>query len=349
MERNYRVKIAEWRNNHGVLPNTVDLTINEILNGYLKYAEDYYVKNDKPTTQYGIIVQAIKPLAEMYGHTEANKFTPQLLDVVRDEYKKVRLRRNPSLGLTRGVVNQKIRVIVRIFQWAAGRNLILPTTWYGLNAFEKQFRLVKNRSSFRETKKVTPVERDHVDAIKDYVTPQVWGLIELQWQSAARAGDVTIIRTCDIDMSGNVWIYTPHTHKSEHHDIERRILLNKPAQRILKPFLKPNDPEAYLFSPRDVVATRRANAKRRRTKPISKRFNARYTVVSYNRAIHKGINRANRDRAEQGKPLIPEWHTHQLKRQPQQRGSKRDMGKTLHGSCAATVGKTQQRSTLSES
>ena len=96
-EANYRVKIAEWRNNHGVLPNTVDLTINEILNGYLKYAEDYYVKNDKPTTQYGIIVQAIKPLAEMYGHTEANKFTPQLLDVVRDEYKKVRLGATPHL------------------------------------------------------------------------------------------------------------------------------------------------------------------------------------------------------------------------------------------------------------
>lgn len=224
-ETNYRVKIAEWKNDHRVPPNTVDLTINEILDGYLRYAESYYVKNGKPTTQYGIIVQAIKPLRELYGHTEANEFTPQMLDVVRDEFKKVRLRRNPSLGLTRGVVNQKIRVIVRIFRWAAGRNQIHATTWYALNAFEKEFRLAKGRSPFRETKSVLPVERAHVDAIKNYVTPQIWGLIELQWHSAARPGEATIIRTCDIDMTGPVWVYTPHTHKTEHHDLELAIFL----------------------------------------------------------------------------------------------------------------------------
>ena len=312
-ETNYRVKIAEWKNNHRVPPNTVDLTINEILDGYLRYAESYYVKNGKPTTQYGIIVQAIKPLRELYGHTEANEFTPQMLDVVRDEFKKVRLRRNPSLGLTRGVVNQKIRVIVRIFRWDAGRNQIHATTWYALNAFEKEFRLAKGRSPFRETKSVLPVERAHVDAIKNYVTPQIWGLIELQWHSAARPGEATIIRTCDIDMTGPVWVYTPHTHKTEHHDLERYIPLNRSAQKILSPFLKPNEPETYLFSPREAVAARHPNPKRRRPRPYSKKFNACYTVVSYNRAIHKGVDRANSDRAKNGMPQIPAWNPHRLR------------------------------------
>ena len=58
------------------------------------------------------------------------------------------------------------------------------------------------------------------------------------------------MRTCDIDRTGDVWVYEPHTHKNEHHGHPRKIAIGPKAQEILEPFLKPNRREAYLFSPR---------------------------------------------------------------------------------------------------
>jgi hypothetical protein len=43
------------------------------------------------------------------------------------------------------------------------------------------------------------------------------------------------MRTIDIDMSGRVWVYTPETHKTEHHDKQRRIHLGPIAQETLNP------------------------------------------------------------------------------------------------------------------
>jgi hypothetical protein len=62
------------------------------------------------------------------------------------------------------------------------------------------------------------------------------------------------MRPCDIDRSGAVWIYTPPTHKTQHHGKARTILLGPRAKRILAPFLKDRLPQANLFSPAEAMA-----------------------------------------------------------------------------------------------
>jgi integrase len=81
-------------------------------------------------------------------------------------------------------------------------------------------------------------------------------MVELQGLTALRPGEVVILQTGDIDMSGRIWIYTPAEHKTEHHEIGREIYLGPLAQAILRPFLKA-DRMAYLFSPRDADAHHR--------------------------------------------------------------------------------------------
>src|SRR5690349_10585481 len=51
-----------------------DLTINEVMLAYRQFADSYYIKNGRPTTESGNIRLAIRPLRELYGLTLAREF-----------------------------------------------------------------------------------------------------------------------------------------------------------------------------------------------------------------------------------------------------------------------------------
>jgi integrase len=93
-------------------------------------------------------------------------------------------------------------------------------------------------------------------------------MIQLQRLSGMRPGEVCIIRTCDLDTSGRTWIYTPETHKTEHHDKERPIYLGPHAQDVLRPWLR-TELTAYLFSPKEVMAEKHAQQRENRKTPIT--------------------------------------------------------------------------------
>lgn len=105
---------------------------------------------------------------------------------------------------------------------------------------------------------------------------------------------------------------------------EEPIYLGPEAQKLLRGWLRP-ELGAYLFQPRDAEeerrATRRAARKskvqpsqlnRRKSRP-KREPGDRYDKNSYRRAVAYAIERANRDRARGGEPLIPSWHPHQLR------------------------------------
>ena len=62
-------------------------------------------------------------------------------------------------------------------------------------------------------------------------------MIDLQLLTGARPGEMVIMRPIDIDRSGEVWVYTPLEHKTEHHGYERKILIGPKAREIVMPFL----------------------------------------------------------------------------------------------------------------
>jgi integrase len=64
-------------------------------------------------------------------------------------------------------------------------------------------------------------------------------MIQFQRLSGMRPQEVCSMRTIDVDTSGRVSVYTPETHKTEHHGRERRIYLGPSAQVILRPWLRP--------------------------------------------------------------------------------------------------------------
>jgi integrase len=316
--------VAEWLANGRRLPSsaggTADLSIVELIAAYLEHAKAYYRKDGRPTSEQACIKSAMRPLRRLYGKTPAAELTPLKLKAVRQ----VMLEADWS----RGHVNHQVDRIKRLFKWAAENELVPAGAYHGLQAVSG---LRKGRSEARETEPVRPVPDEYVDAIEPYVSAAVWAMVELQRLTGMRSGEVSIMRGRDLDTSGELWLYRPSSHKTEHHGHERVVELGPRGQAVLSPLLRRNL-DAYLFSPVEAESKRNAERRRDRKTPMTpsqarrrpkrKRARApqdRYTADSYRRAITRGCDRADEAAKRAGdlpldaERIVPRWHPHQLR------------------------------------
>lgn len=304
----YNRRIAEWlatgRRPTVAEPSSVsDLSVNEMLVGYVRHADSYYVKNGKPTSEPSNIRLALRPLRQLYGLTPAREFGPLRLKAVRQAM--------IDSGLCRNEVNRRVRLIVRAFKWAVGEEMVPPSVHHGLRAVPG---LRRGRVDVRESEPVKPVPDAFVDAVRPFVSRQIWAMIQLQRLSGMRPGEVCIMRTIDVDTSGRVWVFTPESHKTEHHDRERRIYLGPAAQEILRPWFRP-ELNAYLFQPQEAIAEHRAERRRNRktrvqpSQLVRRKRNPKrvlgdhYNARRYGHAVARACDRAN----------FPHWHPNQLR------------------------------------
>jgi integrase len=298
-----------------------DLTIVELLAGYLRFAERYFLKDGKVTSEVSCIRSACRPLKKLYARLPARDFGPLRLKAVREEMIK--------LNWARRVVNNQTARIKRMFKWAAENELLSPGVHDGLS---KVSGLRRGRSNARETRPVEAVSEGHVQKILPQVSPQVAAMAQLQLLTGMRSGEVTSMRVMDIDVSNEVWEYRPHSHKTEHHDIERVIPLGPRAQEIIAPFLN-REVSSYLFSPKEAEVVRLAKRHAKRKTPLScgnrpgtsrKRWRGRpprerFDPASYARAITRGCDAAFPPPDGLTKEELEAWqkahrfHPHQLR------------------------------------
>jgi integrase len=307
-------RVLAERRAHGVLltagPHRPDAdevapTVNRIILAFWTYAEVHYRHADgTPTGELDNYRRTLRPLKQLYGGTLARDFGPKALKAVRQAM--------IDAAICRKTTNQRIRRIVRLFGWAVENELVPGGVHHALKAVKP---LERGRSEARESEPVKPVPEAFVDAIRPHVARQVWAMIELQRLTGMRPGEVTALRTIDIDASGKIWEYVPERHKTEHHGHVRTIFLGPRAQAVLKPWLK-TDPSAYLFSPHEAMEANRTarsaarktpltpsqKARRRKAKP-RRAPGERYTTHSYYYAVRNACKKAD----------IPAWHPHRLR------------------------------------
>ena len=276
---------------------TSGVTLDEVLLAFWKHAERHYRRpDDTPTNEQVEFRHAIKPLRELYGHTPAAAFGPLALQAVRD--------RMIAAGWCRTTLNNRVRRLKHIFKWAVAQELVPPAVYQGLASVAG---LQKGRTKVREPEPVEPVAEADARAVLPFVRPPVAAMIELQLLTGARPGEVCRIRPCDIDTSGDVWIYRPQRHKTEHRGKGRAIAIGPQGRAVLQRFT-PADPTDYYFSPRRTVADLHASRTKARATPkfashvkrnAEKRTSApkraaggRYKVESYALAVARGCKKA---------------------------------------------------------
>ena len=314
----YQAAVNEWltsqRQRLSTAPRDTDtapadgLTINEIFLDYWVFVQEHYRKYGKPTSEVASIKRALTPLLQLYGRRPGGTFGPLALKACRQKM--------IGDGLTRGVINNHIGRAKRFFKWAAENELVPPQIYHGLQTVSG---LRRGRSPAPESEPVRPVPDECIDAVLNYVNRHVAAMVQLQRFTGMRPGEVIMMRACDLDTTGKVWLYRPRTHKTEHHDRERLICLGPRAQEVVKPFLV-DDLKTHLFSPRRATAEYRANLRTHRKTPLTpsqrrrwpkrnpkKRPGECYTIGSYEHAINRGCDKAFPPQKRLGESAARQW------------------------------------------
>lgn len=292
----YDELVARWLTNGRRLPDdpAEPVSVNEVILSFVQYADTHYHRSDSGSCEADGIRDAVRVVKELYGRAPAAQFGPRALKAVRA--------RMVELGWGRTYVNKQVNRVKRMFRWAAAEELIPPAVAHGLASVPAIRRGVPG---VRETEPVRPVSVAHVEAALPFMSPQVRAMVELQLLTGMRPGEVVVMRGCDLDTSGRVWVYRPAHHKTVHRGQTREVFLGPRAQAVVKPWLR-TELAAYLFSPGEADADRRRRQRElrvskvqpsqrdRRKKDPTRKPGARYTSDSYAGAIEYACRKADR-------------------------------------------------------
>lgn len=327
--------IADWEANGRRLidPPQLDpavprsITILEVGNEYRKWTVAHQGEQDVANVKL-----TIRVLTQMWGTTEAIAFGPNKLRKVREQMiHGDATAKPPRRPWSRPYINVQVQRIISMFKWAASHELMPATVYQQLRTIEP---LRKGKSAAYETDPVKPVPEHLVAAIKEFVSRQVWALIELQQLTGARPCELTRLRPMDIHKDDPaVWTYSPDEHKTSYRGKKRMIYFGPRAQAVLNRFLPGRDPQMHLFRACEADAERRAKRHAERTTPLScgnapgtnrtedprKRPGDHYTTSSYSRAIlvacdkvfplpeHLAQRQTKGKNSERRREFVPEW------------------------------------------
>jgi integrase len=282
-----------------------DLTVNEVILAFWKYAEGHYgmAASRSSSTELKNLRDALRPLRELYGHSDARDFGPIALRAVRD--------RMIEGGLARTTINARINRIRRIFRWAVSIELISPGVIQALGSIPG---LQRGRSKAKEPRRVTPVAVGDVEKTLPFLPRPVAAMVQFQLLTGCRTEEVLSMRGDELILGEPNWEYRPGVHKNAWRGQRRVIPIGPRARAILEEFVRPGG-QGYLFSPRDAVRAHHARRTRaRESKPTpselarrsdtpGQKHGQRYNRRSYRQAVVRACRRAG----------IPAWTPLQLR------------------------------------
>lgn len=251
-------------------------------------------------------------LGELHGSLDIKSFT-------RTHFREL-ITAIGGLTLSKSTKKTMFGYVKNLFNFLFQEELIDLELWAYIRDYK--FRVLEGK----ESKRVPPVPIETVNKTLDFMPEVIRDMIQFQLFTGTRAGEVCSIAENEIDKAGNIWIYSPKHHKTEHHGKKRTIFIGPKAQAILNKYLDNENSTINssnpIFSPSDSEYKRKiARRKARKTKvqpsqidrskpnPERKPGN-RYDTHAYARAISRACNKAI-----QAGVLRPEekWHNHQLR------------------------------------
>jgi len=303
----YDALLAEWlaAGRRPVAAIPPPLTVAELILAFWeRHVITHYRHPDgTPTSEQADFKLSLRPLRSLFGKLPAAEFSPLKLKALREHM--------VGAGLSRGVINQRVGRVRRVFRWGVAEELVPEPTYRALLAVEG---LKAGRSAARETPDVLPVPDGHVEAVLPFLSTPLRGLVRVQWLTGMRPGEAAKMRGCDLDTSAEVWAYRPTRHKTTWRGKERVVLIGPKCREVLRGFLG-RDPNAFLFSPaegrEEWLAGKRAARKskvqpsqvcRRKAAPRRKP-GALYTRHAYGSAVARACEKAG----------VPHWHPNQLR------------------------------------
>jgi integrase len=294
IQAEYDALVRRWLSNGRSFPSEMeDPTVNDVLLAYDKHAELYYHREGRENTQLGMIRDALRVVKDLFGRTQASEFGPKKLKAVQQAM--------AEKGWSRNYMNEQIDRVRRCFKWAVAEEMVPGDLYHALKSVPG---LPKGTKGVRETEPVKPVPEASVEVTLPFLPPVIRAMVRLQLLTGMRPTEVCIMRACDIDMTGRVWVYRPHEHKTQTKGKRREVYIGPRGQEVIRPWLTLRT-EAYLFSPAASEqarnAERRANrqtpmtpsqARRKRCAFPKRPKRDRYDETSYRNAVYRACDKA---------------------------------------------------------
>ncbi len=275
-------------------------TIGEVAEIYLQHAEAYYRRIDgTPTQAIYKIRRSMESIVEKHPDLEPVDFGPRRLKELRRDW--------IESGLARTTVNNYTEEIRRFFKWAVSEELVDVSVHAALRTVRG---LRTAEEGVRETTPTKPVPYADIESVRKFLVAPLRGLVDAQYQSAARGGELVMLKPQDFDTSRTVWTVDLAHHKTRHHGHDHLLYFGPQAQEILEPFMIGRGPSEFLFSPKEAAAERHAAARTHRRpdqacnpRKTDRTLGDHYTSDSYRRAILTACRKAS----------VTPWTPHQLR------------------------------------
>jgi integrase len=213
-------------------------------------------------------------------------------------------------ALSRKVINRHLVRIRAVFGWAVSEELIPAAVAHGLREVKG---VQQGDRQVKESKPRPPAFWGDVVKVVPFCPPPVAVMLHLQWLTGMRSGEVRIMRTMDLGRADpDCWIYKPGSdlphgrHKNAWRGQDRTVQLGPQCIELLTPWLRLDDPAAYLFSPARWTAQReqeravQRKTKRQPSQALGKRKKANpkrkprdcYSKATYPQAVKRACIRA---------------------------------------------------------
>lgn len=228
---------------HPVLapPAGARLTVEQFGTAFLDHARVWYRKDGKPTSQVDGFRSVVRYLDAALG--ERRLVTLRATDI------EAVLRHMIAAGLIRRTINAMLAKIKTMAKWGVKSEYMTGETLGRILAVRP---LQAGRTAAKEKPKVGAVDPGTVLAVLEKLRPIPRAMVELQWLSGMRPGEVCRMRPAEIDRSREPWEYRPARYKTEHRhegqpELRRLILFGGKCRAILEPLLKNAAPDQPLF------------------------------------------------------------------------------------------------------
>lgn len=313
----YARVIAEWlqrgrkidsKASGGVQSLRLGISVTELCHDYWSDVQGRFSPGHETN-----IKTAIRFLRSRYGETEAINFGPNSLRALRSAMvadDPPGVSPNRRRAWSRQVAQHMTRLTVGIFRWGVSHELIPASVHQALSQIEP----LRAHPKIREMEPIKPVDWLAVDAALPFMSPRVGAMVQLQWLTGMRPGEVCTMTTGAVDRTGPVWVYSPQKHKTAYRGHRRAIMLGPKAQAIVEPWLR-TDPDAFLFQPAESAAEARKARSLARVTPMNEGNRPRlrlmlrikpgtcYRLDTYRRCVQRACDRAG----------VKRWHPHQIR------------------------------------
>lgn len=285
-EENYnrwvRMFLSRDRNSGGLLAGT-SITITQLAESYLKWAETYYVKNGKVTSEVCTLKQAIGLLVDLCPDLPIDEIRPSHVKAARDKM--------VDAEYARGHINDQISRIRRIWRWAVENELVDVSVLHLLASISP---LKKGRVPVPEERKIRAVPVEIVLTTLEYLNEMLRDMVLVHLYSGMRAEELVALRPCDVDRSGTPWSFCvrDEDNKKAHLDHERIVPLGPRAREVLIPRIeKAEKPTSWLW---ESIG---------RGRHYYRKGSFHFTVNGYRQAIESACKKAG----------VPHWFPLQLR------------------------------------